>query len=64
MKVAIVGTRHVGLATCVSLAAVGHDVLGTDVDRGRVEQLQRGDPEKARSSGFHYYPMGRPVVEP
>lgn len=47
MKVAVVGTGHVGLATCVSLAAVGHDVIGTDADRERVAQLQ------SRQAPFH-----------
>jgi UDPglucose 6-dehydrogenase len=43
MKVAVVGTGHVGLATSVSLAAVGHDVIGADVDPERVEMLQRSE---------------------
>jgi UDPglucose 6-dehydrogenase len=32
MKVAVIGTGHVGLVTCVALASVGHQVAGTDSD--------------------------------
>ncbi|MBA2312720.1 MAG: UDP-glucose/GDP-mannose dehydrogenase family protein [Actinobacteria bacterium] len=44
MKVGVVGTGHVGLVTCASLAAVGHDVVGNDLDEEKVAQLRRGDP--------------------
>jgi len=42
VNVAVVGTGHVGLVTCVTLAAMGHEVVGTDVDRDRVAALRRG----------------------
>jgi UDPglucose 6-dehydrogenase len=44
MRVAVVGTGHVGLATAVSLASVGHEVVGTDSNEARIDQLQAGNP--------------------
>lgn len=44
MKVAVLGTGHVGLITCVALARIGHDVIGTDVDGERIAGLQRAVP--------------------
>jgi UDPglucose 6-dehydrogenase len=44
VNVAVIGTGHVGLVTCVALARVGHDVVGTDVDAERIAQLQRAVP--------------------
>ena len=42
MKIAIVGTGRVGLVTGVSLASLGHDVVGVDANLETVELLQRG----------------------
>jgi UDPglucose 6-dehydrogenase len=36
------GNGRVGLLTCLSLAAIGHDVTGTDVDDRAIEPLKRG----------------------
>jgi UDPglucose 6-dehydrogenase len=44
MKVAVQGTGHVGLVTCVALARIGHEVVGTDVDGERIAALQRSMP--------------------
>ena len=43
MRVGVIGTGHVGLITCASFAAVGHDVVGTDADRTKIDSLARGD---------------------
>jgi UDPglucose 6-dehydrogenase len=43
MKVGVVGTGHVGLITCASFAAVGHDVVGTDADRAKIDALLAAD---------------------
>jgi UDPglucose 6-dehydrogenase len=43
MKVAVVGTGHVGLITCVSLASVGHEVVGNDADVAKIEALTRSE---------------------
>ena len=42
MRVGVIGTGHVGVVTCVSLAAVGHDVVGTDLEDEKIEMLSRG----------------------
>jgi UDPglucose 6-dehydrogenase len=42
VKVGILGTGHVGLITCVTLASIGHDVVGVDADPEKTEALQRG----------------------
>ncbi|MFN2390100.1 MAG: UDP-glucose/GDP-mannose dehydrogenase family protein [Actinomycetota bacterium] len=44
MQLAVIGTGRVGLVTCVSMAAVGHDVIGTDADEEKVQLLQQGKP--------------------
>jgi UDPglucose 6-dehydrogenase len=40
MRVAIIGTGHVGLITGVALASLGNDVAGMDLDPGKVAMLQ------------------------
>jgi UDPglucose 6-dehydrogenase len=42
MTVGVVGTGHVGLITCLSLASVGHRVTGYDLDTSKVETLRQG----------------------
>jgi len=42
MRVGVLGNGHVGLITCVSLASIGHDVIGYDVDERKIDQLRRG----------------------
>jgi len=44
VRVAIVGTGHVGLITGVALASLGHDVVGTDANEDRVASLRGGEP--------------------
>ena len=43
MKLAVIGTGHVGLITGVALASLGHDVVGMDVSEDKVAMLSRGD---------------------
>ena len=43
MKLAVIGTGHVGLITGVALASLGHDVVGMDVSEDKVTMLSRGD---------------------
>ena len=40
MRVGVIGTGHVGLITCVSLAKVGHDVVGADSEAQKIAELQ------------------------
>lgn len=42
MDVAVIGTGHVGVITCVSLASMGHRVVGTDRDAEKVAMLSDG----------------------
>ena len=42
MQVCVIGTGHVGLVTCASMAAVGHDVVGVDTDQEKIASLERG----------------------
>ena len=52
MRVGVIGTGHVGLVTCASLASVGHHVVGTD-----------SDPEKIASLVNDRMPFYEPDVE-
>ena len=42
MKIAVVGLGHVGTVAAAGLALAGHDVLGVDIDRERIDLLQMG----------------------
>ena len=44
MRVAVVGTGHVGLVTAAALASLGHDVVGMDLSAEKVAALQRAEP--------------------
>lgn len=41
-KVGVIGLGHLGLPLSVVLAKVGYSVIGVDVDREKVEKLQKG----------------------
>ena len=43
MRIGVMGNGHVGLVTCLSLAHIGHDVVGTDVDAAKMQRLQSGE---------------------
>ena len=43
MKVAVIGTGHVGLVTGVCLAGMGHSVACVDISREVVERLKHGE---------------------
>jgi UDPglucose 6-dehydrogenase/GDP-mannose 6-dehydrogenase len=43
VKISIVGTGYVGLVTGACLAAVGHEVVCIDVDRDKVDCINRGE---------------------
>src|SRR5919197_6487217 len=42
MRLAVIGTGHVGLVTSVVFAHLGHEVGATDVDAEKISQLERG----------------------
>jgi GDP-mannose 6-dehydrogenase len=43
MKVAVFGLGYVGTVTAAGLASHGHDVVGVDVDRAKVDAINAGD---------------------
>jgi UDPglucose 6-dehydrogenase len=43
MRVAVIGAGYVGLTTALSLAYVGHEVVGVDLDTDKVARLNRGE---------------------
>jgi UDPglucose 6-dehydrogenase len=43
LRVCVIGTGHVGLITCVSMASVGHEVVGTDADEDKIERCRAGE---------------------
>ena len=44
MRIFLVGAGHVGLVTAVGLAKLGHELVVSDIDAGRIERLQAGEP--------------------
>ena len=44
MKIAVVGSGYVGLCTSVGFASLGHDVVCVDVDKNKVDSINRGKP--------------------
>ncbi len=42
MKVSVIGVGYVGIITAVSLAELGHDVMGMDDNREKIEYYKRG----------------------
>ncbi|CAG7630471.1 UDP-glucose 6-dehydrogenase YwqF [Paenibacillus solanacearum] len=43
MKVTVVGSGYVGTTTALVLASLGHQVIGYDIDAGKVERLNNGE---------------------
>ncbi len=44
MRLAVIGTGHVGLVTGVALVSLGHDVVCMDLSEEKVASLARGEP--------------------
>ena len=42
MKIGVIGTGYVGLVTAVCLADLGHDVVGTDIDKEKIDKASQG----------------------
>src|SRR3981081_1560382 len=41
-NIAVIGTNYVGLVTAACFAELGNQVVGIDIDPGKVERLERG----------------------
>ena len=41
MKIAVVGTGHIGLVICTTMAAIGHEVVGVDSDPKKIAWLEQ-----------------------
>jgi UDPglucose 6-dehydrogenase len=44
LKVGVIGAGHVGLVTCGTMAKLGHDVVGNDLDEEKIAMLRRRVP--------------------
>ena len=42
MKISVIGCGYLGAVHAASMAELGHDVIGIDVDPARIEALQQG----------------------
>ena len=43
MRIAVIGTGYLGTTHAVCMAQIGHDVLGVDIDPGKIAKLQSGE---------------------
>ncbi|MFQ6028104.1 MAG: UDP-glucose dehydrogenase family protein [Dehalococcoidia bacterium] len=44
MRVTVIGLGYVGLTTAAVLSRLGHQVLGVEMDRAKLQRIKRGDP--------------------
>ena len=44
MRVTVIGLGYVGLTTAAVLSRLGHQVLGVEIDRAKLQRIKRGDP--------------------
>jgi len=42
MKICVVGTGYVGLVSAVCFAEIGHEVVGVDKNKEKIEKLKKG----------------------
>lgn len=42
MRISVIGCGYLGAVHAASMAELGHDVVGLDVDRGKIDKLARG----------------------
>ena len=43
MRIAVIGTGYLGTTHAACMAHIGHNVLGVDIDPGKVAKLQSGE---------------------
>jgi UDPglucose 6-dehydrogenase/GDP-mannose 6-dehydrogenase len=44
MRISVIGTGYVGLVSGACFAQIGHDCVCVDIDAGKVERINRGEP--------------------
>lgn len=42
MKICVIGTGYVGLVSAVCFAEIGHNVIGVDIEKEKIERLKKG----------------------
>ncbi len=42
MKITVIGTGYVGLVSATCFAEIGHEVMGIDIDKKKIEKLKKG----------------------
>jgi len=42
MKISVIGVGYVGLSTAIVFAELGNDVIGTDIDKEKIDNLNKG----------------------
>ncbi|MBM9433900.1 3-hydroxyacyl-CoA dehydrogenase NAD-binding domain-containing protein, partial [Flaviflexus equikiangi] len=42
MKISVIGCGYLGAVHAASMAELGHDVVGIDVDPAKIDQLSKG----------------------
>ena len=43
MRMTVIGTGYLGATHAVAMAELGHEVLGVDVDRAKIDKLASGE---------------------
>ena len=43
MRMTVIGTGYLGATHAVAMAELGHEVLGVDVDRAKIDKLAAGE---------------------
>lgn len=60
MRVSVVGCGYLGAVHAACMTVLGHDVVGIDVDEGKVEALRARRAPLWCGAGFTYRALGRP----
>jgi len=49
MKICVVGTGYVGLVSAVCFSEIGHEVVGVDKDKEKIEKLKKELPQFSKN---------------
>ena len=58
-KIAVIGLGYVGLPVAVGFARTGANVIGFDIDAGRIAEIAAGNDRTAKSHPRSCAPRGR-----